>query len=435
MDQAKKEPVPEHSNASNEGPDAGTPPTRGRGRGRSRARGRRVVPRQVARRKPPPGQAPKPIDETAARGRGRGRGRGQESGGRGRGRGAPTHSPNAVGLGQVAPPRPTISRIASSGGSAMSSRQSSVVSSVSVGAASAASSSYSLGQGASLTSDDIASASTSFPSDAPYPEPDQKGGKKGSKKNAEPLFREHSHMAPDSDDDMPNDAFDVRNRDIAPYAGHLTDNGLLLPVSLPGLRALPAEFKKFDDNFVDETKTNGSVKPEPTSLLQAKDEPMEIEGTGAEPLVTPFLRPDIFPSGSVAHSVLSLRNSFSFMQIPGLLALAEHSAKVKKDSEKAADTSSVAESIAASERLKALGVDLRLVGKRGSYLPVGKLRMYKSGRVEMVLSNGSCLELEQGINPKVCQQVMLISSKEKTCEELQNVITNRIVAVPSLGTG
>lgn len=434
MDQVKEEPVPEQSSTSNDNSATGAPATRGRGRGR--ARGRRVVPRQVARRKPPPGQAPKPIDEAAGRGRGRGRGRGQDAGGRGRGRGAPTHSPNAVGLGQVAPPRPTTSRIASSGGSAVSSRRSSVVSSVSIGGASAASSSYSFGHGASHTSDDVASASTSFPADMSFPsESEQLSGKKASKKNAEPLFREHSHMAPDSDDDMPDDAFDVRNRDIAPYAGHVTDNGLLLPVSLPGLRALPPEFKEFDNPISVNGKADDTIKAEPEPKIGAKSEPMEVESPGEDLFVQPCLRAESFPPGSVANAVLSSQNAFSFMQFPGLLALSQYSEKVKKDTEKATDTNSVAEALAASERLKALGVDLRLVGKPGSNLPVGKLRMYKSGRVEMVLSNGGCLELEHGINPKVCQQVMLINSKEKTCEELQNVITNRIVAVPSLATG
>lgn len=437
MDQAKEEPVPEDASTSH---DTNVPSTGSRGRGRGRGRGRRVIPRQVVRRKPPPGQAPKPIDVTSARGRGRGRGndrgRGQnsETGGRGRGRGAPVHSPNVVGLGQIAPPRPGVSRIASSGGSAVSSRRSSAVSSVSIGAASAASSTYSFGPGtSSFASDDAASASASFPPDMVFPSEPEPSTKKGSKKSVEPMFREHTLRSPDSDDDMPDDTFDVRNCDIAPYPGHVTDNGILLPVSLPGLRALPSEFREFDG--VSEPTVESTVKPEPLDSVSAKDEPTEVENIDTA-LSSLHLPPaEAFPQDSVARTILSSPDSLAFMQIPGLLPLTEHTTKSKKEDEKTAETSSVAEAIAASERLRALGVDLRSVGTPGANIPVGKLRIHKSGRVTIMFSNGSCIDLEHGINPKVCQQVVLINCKEKTCEELQNTIPRRYVAVPSLGTG
>lgn len=465
MDPAKKEPEPVNPPTPDDEPSVPQPPNpdtssqsaRGRGgRGRSRSRGRRVVPRQVTRRKPPAGQTVHVIADTSSprggRGRGgrgkegggRGRGRGQEGGGRGRGgaREVLTHSPNAVGLGQIAPPRQS-SRAPSGNNSAVSSRRSSAISS------GAASSTFSVGRNpaSSAGSDEAMSyGTTSLPTDSAFsasadPEPPLAGragaagrGKAAAKKDTNDItFDEHVEVGEDSDDDMPDDVFDLRNRDIAPYAGHLTEDGVLLPVSLPGLRSLPVKFDAFTGDE-DVALAGSKIKQEPDDVPLAKSEPMEIDSI--EPVEPTFgsLRASMFPTDSVGYCILSSPSTLSFFQLPGLLPLtetAEYRSKKQKE-KKGEKLSSVAEAVAASERLRSLGVDLRHIGQPGETPNVGKLRFYKSGRVKMVFDNGGSCDVEMGIAPQVCQQAVLINSKEKTCEELQNTVTTRYMAVPSL---
>lgn len=503
---------------------------RGRGRARGRARGRRVVPRQVARRKTTSGQVPKSLTGGASegpagrggRGRGRGRGRGDSSAGRGRGRGAGgsgsapgvlEHAPNAMGLGQIAPPRQGIpgggrgSGVASSGGG-MSSRRSSAMSS------GAASSSYSIGvnvDGMSLASGDgmggMTDADMGSERGGENGENNDKGDKKDGKTNAktEPVFSEHVEQGYDSEDDMPDDSFDMRNRDIAPYAGMLTDGGLLLPVSLPGLRSLPEKFDRFiiDDKDDDEKPVKdddgagmlgefgdgkkeelkveekakikseakqekrvvgGGVQPG-AAVGSAKAEPMELDAMNVDSIQPPTagatddiqptstaanadakeqqpglagsnLRAAMFPKGSAAYRILSSPpGDLALMQLPGLLPLAIASAdreRMVKAKAKAPKLSSVAEAVAASERLRALGVDVRQVGQPGQGHDLAKLKVYRSGRVQLVLNNGGALDVEPGIRPRVNQQVVMVNCKDKTCEELANSVETWLVAVPAL---
>lgn len=444
MDRAKPEPVPEGTDGTRpaattatDGASAGRGARggRGRGRGRARGRGRRVVPRQVARRKPPP-QAAQPAPPPPAQStRGRGRGRGQDGRGRGRGIGQrpSSYNPNIVGLGQIAPVRPP-NRIPSSGGSAATSRKSSVVSSMSIGAAS---------------STNAASSSTGVEVDVSQPDgmrnpdgsfsaqggigasPTENGAKTQKAEQKYISFLEHMEVADDSDDDMKDDAFEARNSDIAPYAGKLTRDGLLLPVSLPGLRDLPPEYEVFESK-----KPSALVEDEDEESLTVpgtKDEPMEIDTMDGA------LRPEMFQKGSVARKVLAGEDSLAFMQLPGLLALMERNEAEGGRKENAEDAdqekveSSVAAAMAAAERMRGLGTDMRKVGDKGSTRPIGKLRFFKSGRVQIVMERGGCIELEHGITPKASQQVVLIDTERNTCEELQNTLTSRFVGVPSFG--
>lgn len=331
------------------------------------------------------------------------------------------------------------SRVPSSGGSAATSRKSSVVSSMSIGAASstnAASSSTGMevdtGQlGALLDSDAQLQSQDGFGvmggNGAKVLKPEQKIVS----------FMEHLEVADDSDDDMDATSFDVRNKDIAPYAGKLTSDGLLLPVSLPGLRDLPPEYRDFESN-VQRVDVSDDEDEKPF-VPGTKDEPMEIDAIERGEDETGSLRPDMFAKDSVARKVLSSQDSLAFIQLPGLLALMERkdgtagSKKGSTDADTEKVESSVAAAVAAAERMRGLGIDLRKVGDQGSTRPVGKLRFFKSGRVQMVMGRGGCIELEHGITPKVTQQVVLIDAERQKCEELQNTLTSRLVGVPTFG--
>lgn len=166
---------------------------------------------------------------------------------------------------------------------------------------------------------------------------------------------------------------------------------------------------------------------------------MEIDTVDGGRSETGALRPEMFEKGSVARKILSSEDKLAFMQLPGLLALMERNDADggRKQNGEEADLekveSSVAAAVAAAERMRGLGTDLRKVGDRGSTRPIGKLRFFKSGRVQIVMDRGGCIELEHGITPKVSQQVVLIDTERKTCEELQNTLTSRLVGVPSFG--
>lgn len=364
------------------------------------------------------------------------------------------------------------------------------------------------------------------------------GGGKANEKADEPaVFHEHREDNDDSEDDMPDDYFDMRNKDIAPYAGLLTDDGLLLPVSLPGLRSLPDKFKAFnlneDDDVRDikvaETKiesepksevaigpkdgeyTNGrgggkgeseredirakaekvevdtidivsqdtgkvkvkdeNVSLDPGQMEKVKDEsmtasvigvtnltkpePMEIDTSIVDDAITSDekvkgndethtlpcgISAEMFNRKSAAHKLLSARGRLSFLQLPGLLPFAagasdgpaQQAQQAQQQQRKKGRSSSVAEAVAASEKLRNLAVDMRHIGQPGASVPIGKLRIYKSGRTQLVLQNGSTVDVESGITAQVNQQVVLINTKEKTCNELENMVQSRLVAVPTL---
>ncbi|CDF33525.1 unnamed protein product [Chondrus crispus] len=249
-------------------------------------------------------------------------------------------------------------------------------------------------------------------------------------------FMEHLEVADDSDDDMMETSFEARNKDIAPYAGKLTRDGLLLPVSLPGLRDLPPEYRDFESKGA---HIDVSDDDEEGVTLGSKEEPMEIDAIDDGDNDAGNLRPEMFAKGSVARKVLSSHDSLTFMQLPGLLALMERkdtdgtSKNDRQEPEHDKVESSVAAAVAAAERMRGLGTDLRKVGERGSTRPVGKLRFFKSGRVQMVMGRGGCIELEHGISPKVTQQVVMIDTERQKCEELQNTLTSRLVGVPTFG--
>lgn len=239
-------------------------------------------------------------------------------------------------------------------------------------------------------------------------------------------FREHVEIDEFSDDDQADGSFLGRNLDIAPYAGHVTEDGLLLPVSLPGLRDLPAHY--------DAVKLEDTVSAMKSVALAAKDEPMEVEPQHS--LMPGALSSDMFPKSSVAHAILASDSSLAFMQLPGLLAMMEKSdapLMSNEDGEKETRLeSSVAAAVAAADKMRGLGVDLRRVGNDDEARPIGRLKFFRSGRVQIVMQSGGSLDLEWGITPKTCQQLVLIDHERKTCEELQNTVTTRLVAVPSL---
>lgn len=404
---------------------------------------RRVVPRQVKRRKPPPTAVKQEPEqsEDAPRGERGGRGRGGRGGGRGRiGRGGqratPTYAPNVVGLGQIAPARLS-NRVLSSGGSAATSRRSSVVSSMSVGGVS------STGAASSSTGADVGDAGNSgmilTPEAGEFGSKEDVGavvamGRAGGKAEQKyTTFAEHVEGGGDSDDDMDDTSFENRNRDIAPYAGKLSREGLLLPVSLPGLRSLPPEYREFEKTDAMEVEDGRIGKAAP---MPGKEEPMEIDRVLTSRVVS-SLHPEMFAKGTVARQILSSDSSLMFMQLPGLLAFSEKNSSEKygRGGEEAPSKveSSVAAAVAAAERMRGLGTDLRLVGDKGSTVPIGKLRFYKSGRVQIVMEPGGAMDLEHGIAPKVCQQAVLIDTQRKTCEELQNTVESRLVAIPAVG--
>lgn len=437
-DPQSQTPPPSSSNART----TASAPRGARGRGRARGRVRRVVPRQVKRRKPPPTavkQEPQSLEE-APRGERAGRGRGVRGGrgatGRGGQRATPTYAPNVVGLGQIAPARLS-SRVLSSGGSAATSRRSSVVSSMSVGGVS------STGAASSSTAADVGDTGSGgvvlgaegggFGDKGAVGAVDTSGRAAGKVEQRYVTFAEHVEGGGDSDDDMDETSFENRNRDIAPYAGKLTREGLLLPVSLPGLRSLPPEYSQFEEVDSMEVEDGGNRKE---VSMSGKDEPMEIDRVTTSHMLG-SLRAEMFAKGTVARQILSSNSSLMFMQLPGLLAFSENNSSEKyvqggKEAPPKAE-GSVAAAVAAAERMRGLGTDLRLVGDKGSTIPIGKLRFYRSGRVQIVMEPGGAMDLEHGIAPKVCQQAVLIDTQRKTCEELQNTVKSRLVAIPAIG--
>lgn len=260
------------------------------------------------------------------------------------------------------------------------------------------------------------------------------------KKDREMKFEEHIETGYDSDDDMPDDSFEQRNRDIAPYAGHLTEDGILFPVSLPGLRDLPPCFEEFiDDPMIlndSKGKTDGHMLIAETKP-EAKAEPMQFE-THNFPAIQP-LNPNSFADGTVARKLLASETSLVFMQLPGLLTISENPAAGQIGEEQRphepSKQSSVAAAVSAGERMRALGTDLRRVGEPGKSQYIGRLRFFKSGRVQLVMQCGEVIDLENGAEPKVCQQVLLIDTDKKTCDEMSNGYLPKVVGVPSLGLG
>lgn len=241
------------------------------------------------------------------------------------------------------------------------------------------------------------------------------GGKQAPKKEPKGYsFVEHVEVDEDSDDDMASDSFTFRNKDIAPYAGEVNADGLLLPVSLLGLRDIP---------------------PNTTSTKETR---MDVD-TAIQPSASVALHPNMFKEGSMAKKILSTEGSLAFLQLPGLLALTEGTRPLTYGMEgrpnDAKDESSVAAAVAAAERMRGLGTDLRKVGEPGSVRSLGKLRFYKSGRVEIVMERGGTMDLSPGIEPKSCLQVVLIDSSKNTCEELESAVKSRLVATPNLGCG
>lgn len=237
------------------------------------------------------------------------------------------------------------------------------------------------------------------------------------------------------------------NVDLAPWPGCLTHDGTLLPVSLPGLRELGREFEMklgiangeaaavnppLLDGLDDEEEDDDDIAP-------MKREPMELEDDlgdvkpGAGSAVPP---PHAFPKGSVAYDLLSSGGDISLLQLPGLLALAENPAMAvladNSEGKEEFSESSVAAAAAAAERMRGLGTDLRNVGNPGEVCKLGKLRFYKSGKVEMVLRKGGVLEVEKGVESDKCQQLVLVDTEGKTCEEIQGSVSKRLVALPAV---
>ncbi|CAN8069286.1 unnamed protein product [Agarophyton chilense] len=364
---------------------------------------------------------------------------------------APVYSANVVGLGQIAPPKAPASRVPSAAGSAASSHRSSAVSSVSLGSLGAASSTGALSStGAPSSSAGMAHAASmdmdmsmdAFRDGALESSARAAAKQKGKlRKDRSFEFLEHVETAFDSDDDMPDDAFDNRNCEIAPYAGHLTDEGILLPVSLPGLRDMPQHFADFvEDDLVSDLHKlgNGFDSLFPTAKAEPKAEPMAIEQPAASQLSTAeILNSDMFTEGTVARKLLSSESSLAFLQLPGLLTLSENPTAANIGEEQRphepSKQTSVAAAVTAGERMRGLGTDLRRVGEPGTAQFMGKLRFFKSGRVQLVMQCGDVIDLEHGVEPKVCQQVVLVDKTQKSCDEMSNGYMPKVVGIPSLG--
>jgi hypothetical protein len=293
----------------------------------------------------------------------------------------------------------------------------------------------------------------------------------------------------DTDDDLDDNDVERKNNDISPWVGR-TANGLLLPVSLPSIRNVPIPvlpvnrvdevmasavapmaIKGYESNGVKkEGDIDGNlgensgddsddvVRRKRRTKSSGKDEPLEVpfEDANATTEAKPYY-PDIgmpldplrFPARSPARHLLASEGAPAFLQLPGLLPMIENPSAWKKQgpvtaanvaggSGGPAARKSAAEAISsAAERMRGLGTDLRLVGVPGRVDTMGKMRIYKSGRVELVFNDGTIYDCVTGAPVETAQQLVAVNlggneDDDKTCDEISNAVTSRLVARPSL---
>lgn len=491
-----------------------------RGRGRGRGRGRKVAPRAVPRKKPPT----RIVSAKAAgsgssstrggRGGGSGRGRGADKrgggsaggsessarGGRGRGRGRgqahAQHSPSVIGLGQIAPQRVPIGGATPSQGSAASRKSSGLGTPSSTGALSRTSG-QSFGSGGTdgRSSDLMGSNGASYGGAQAESYSGGRGGASsgggggGSTPRAYQSFAERFEEQAkafgdaatddsDTDDELPDDDNEKKNRDVAAYLGESRD-GFLLPVTLPRNRTEKVDAAAKDQTAPNDKLPEGesssvkqtstlaepSVKAEPVSVklesaiapvkrTVVKPEPMEVDTlqavpaepkSEAKPTWGAGLDPSTFPEGSCARMMLESSDSPVYIQLPGVLPLAENKAawEYKRQAE-APDSKLGPEVLRGTEpqwsiKARGLAVDVRKVGSPGEVQKLGKLRLYKSGRVQLVLNDGTKLDGDVGATCRLAQQLACVTlgtatDSESSFEELRNSIVSRIVFVPSMET-
>jgi hypothetical protein len=189
----------------------------------------------------------------------------------------------------------------------------------------------------------------------------------------------------------------------------------------------------------------------PSNTFVAKAEPVEVAGSPAasraskyEPEVGKPLDAFQFPAQTASRHILAAKQSPLFLQLPGLLPLQENRSAWAAS----ADDGSQITRFAASDQMREgntagsgaqnMGTDIRRVGAPGVVSGVGKLRLYKSGKAQLVLDGGYVYELTVGAVYRTNQQLVALNlgsdQTEKTCEEIANALTSRLVARPSLAS-
>lgn len=468
---------------------------RGRGRGRKavpRAVPRKKPPTRVI------STSDGASSNSDIRGRGARRGRDEPRGGRGagtrgRGRGGylnaePKYEPDVIGLGQIAPRRVPVSTLSQGSGN---SRRSSGVGTQSSTGGQSASSRQSLGSldtlesgagsssgpgiceinnGSSLQTSANGFAAPSACFDVDSMAQQSLGGSMAFGSTS----KVSSHAAgedSDTDDDLPDDDVWKKNHGIANYVGTVVE-GLLPPVSVPSISNLPTapprtgfvsergydDGRLEDDEVVDDSDTWTTVKPTRNADAHAgistrgriKPEPMEvsvssrtIQGTNysrsGSSRARPELDPLLFPAHSDARYLLSSKATPVFVQLPGLLPLNENRSAWPSDdaaagAEKAAKEESPSDAASNTRDSRALGTDLCRVGRPGYTERIGKVRLYKSGRVEMVFDDGTTYDVESGADCRSAQQLVCVKTggnEENTCDELCSSLMSRLICCPS----
>jgi hypothetical protein len=188
-------------------------------------------------------------------------------------------------------------------------------------------------------------------------------------------------------------------------------------------------------------RSAGKVEPKEVSVVGAD---ANADGESYRPDIGKQLDPLRFPASSPARHLLASPGAPAFMQLPGLLPLRENTSAWGHDHPVAGSggTGTTRESAAeailnAAVRARGLGIDLRRVGIPGGVDKVGKMRIYKSGRVELVFSDGTVYDCATGAPVETAQQLLAVNlggaeDDDKTCDEICNALTSRLIARPSI---
>jgi RNA polymerase III RPC4 len=476
------------------------PAARGRGRGRGRVKPRvvprkkpptRIVVAPARTSSGSHGRGGSGAGSTRGgpvRGRDGGSGRDRSSG---RDHGG-EHSASVIGLGQIAPQRVPASSVSqgSAAGSAASRKSSFAASQSSVGGQGSLASGQSLGSTGTGGIGELSSLAGPHSERGPYEAGTRNGVAANEITHGGAMLRSLNESLgdnSDTDDELPYDDFEHKNQDVASFVGKVS-SGMLLPVSLPSLRHLecpPKLFSKADEECrpgglglttsagvvtkVEDARAGdprysskvreqlGAIVNMSESRLTAKMEPVELEPVEAllddyrpgniEKVYVPDVGKPIdvtqFPPGTSVRHVLCAEKAPIFLQLPGLLPLKEHPAAWEKSDMQVASSAKdgIRDSAGASSSsvfadMRGLGTDIRRVGVPGEVERIGKLRLYRSGKVELVFRDGTTYGVTAGASCKTNQQLVVLkvgdTDTEKSCEELANALTSRLVCAPSL---
>jgi hypothetical protein len=422
-------------------------------------------------------------------GSGRGRGYDHDHGGQ--------HSANVIGLGQIAPQRVPASTVSgasgagSTAGSAASRKSSAMATQSSVGGSVSRASGLSFGSSGG-TGDIELSPNVAGPFSEPANDEDtaRNGAVFGERRQGCVVSRTSDELVgenSDSDDDLPPDDLEHKNQEVASFVGKVSD-GMLLPMSLPSLRHLdppPTVSRKSEDAFGLEaprnslntrllarsetlrtertqdapitTKRYGARVDNPVTELLPKLEPLEVESVTSS---TPqsLLRngrtlyvPDVgkpvdswqFPPKSSVRHILDADRNPALLQLPGLLPLKTRESACGKSEvltacdNKDGNVEMLGTSLSIHTRDMRLGTDIRQVGTPGAIEKIGRFRLYRSGRAELVFNDGSTYDVSSGVSCKTNQQLVALNfggnnRMENSCEEIANALTSRLVCTPSL---